>query len=238
MTIPRREEERFALYWTPPQGSPLALRGAAWLGHDAAGEASGERPAVDGFDVARLAALTAAPAQYGLHATLKPPFRLAEGTDRAGLEAAIAAFAGTVGAFAVPPLRLAALDGFLALIPSGPSAALDALAARCVKEFDRFRRPAGPDELARRRAAGLSARQERHLLDWGYPYVLEDFRFHVTLTGALSQEDAARLMPALSAEFAEVIGAPLEIAELALFVQPGPKAPFVEHGRFALAQRR
>ena len=227
-------DERYALYWAPPQGSPLALRGAAWLSHDAAGK----RPTVADFDAARLEALTAAPRQYGLHATLKPPFRLAEGTDRAGLETAIAAFAATAEAFTVPPLRLAALDGFLALIPSGPSAALDALAARCVKEFDRFRRPASAEELARRRAAGLSARQERHLLDWGYPYVLEDFRFHVTLTGTLAPEDAARLMPALSAEFAEVIGAPLEITEIALFVQPRPKAPFVQQRRFALASRR
>jgi len=214
------------------------MRGAAWLGHDAAGNPAGERPPVAGFDAARLEALTAAPRQYGLHATLKPPFRLAEGMDLAGLEAAIADFAGTVEAFTVPSLRLATLDGFLALIPSGPSAALDALAARCVQAFDRFRRPAGEEELARRRAAGLSARQERHLLDWGYPYVLEDFRFHVTLTGALSQEDAARLMPALAEQFADVAGAPLEIAEIALFVQRGPKAAFVQQSRFALASRR
>src|SRR3546814_3179533 len=74
------------------------------------------------------------------------------------------------------PLRLVILDGFLALVPSGPSDALEALAAGCVQRFERFRAPPSALELARRRSNGLTPRQERNLKDWGYPYVLEDFR--------------------------------------------------------------
>ena len=33
--------------------------------------------------------------------------------------------------------------------------------------------------------SGLTDRQEALLTQWGYPYVMEEFRFHITLTGAL-----------------------------------------------------
>ena len=51
-----------------------------------------------------------------------------------------------------------------------------------------FARPPGAAELERRRKAGLSAAQEKMLLRWGYPYVLDEFRFHLTLTGRLQPE--------------------------------------------------
>ena len=63
------------------------------------------------------------------------------------------------------------------------------MAGACVRDLDEFRAPAGEAELARRRKAGLSARQEALLTQWGYPYVFEEFRFHLTLSGRLPEED-------------------------------------------------
>src|SRR5215468_4077744 len=186
---------RYALYWAPDAGSALATLGAAWLGRDVEARAVPARPALDGFDLFRLEVLTAEPRRYGLHATLKPPFALAVGADIAALRATLAAFATGTSAVDLPVLALRHLGRFLALVPSRPCPPVNDLAARCMVEFDRFRHPPPPAELARRRSAGLDAVEEAYLARWGYPYVLDRFRFHVTLTGPLDAAEAARLMP-------------------------------------------
>ena len=103
------------------------------------------------------------------------------------------------------------------MIPSAPCPRLAALAAAAVRDPDPFRQPAGADELARRRAAGLSATHERNLTDWGYPYVLDEFRFHLTLTGALPDTQAGAVMTALSPLTAPFCRDPLPVREICLF---------------------
>jgi putative phosphonate metabolism protein len=225
---------RYALYWAPPSHTPLAALGSAWLGRDTEGGAVPARPLLDGFDPARLATITAEPRRYGLHGTLKPPFALADSTGLAALRADLAAFAAVAAPVALPTLQLRLLERFLALIPSAPCPALDDLAARCVTDFDRFRRPPPPAELARRRTAGLDPAEEAHLLRWGYPYVLDRFRFHVTLTGPLDPAEAARLKPPLATLFAPAITQPISLADIALFAEPEPGAPFQLIERFPL----
>ncbi|HVO02289.1 MAG TPA: DUF1045 domain-containing protein [Candidatus Cybelea sp.] len=225
---------RFAIYWAPPIGSSLDRLGAAWLGRDAGG-ADVPRLAIPGLDDASWAKLIQAPRLYALHATLKPPFFLADGATEAELKAAIQALAGEVAPFSLPLLRLSLLDGFIALLPSAPSPPLDALAARCVMDLDRFRRPARPEELARRRSAGLTARQDRNLMRWGYPYVLDDFRFHVTLTERVDAETAATLLSSLSGPLSHAVDTTYAVTDIALFVQPDPDAPFHQSSRFRLS---
>lgn len=171
---------RFALY-IMPEGA-IGAFGAAWLGWDAGQGRALPAPAdaPPGWD-----RITAEPRRYGFHATIKPPFRLSEGSSPAALHAAAAALCARLAPVACDGLHLAGLGHFLALVPEGDTTALDALAARVVAELDPFRRPATAGELARRRAAGLTPRQDAHLLRWGYPYVMEDFRAHFTLTGRL-----------------------------------------------------
>jgi putative phosphonate metabolism protein len=217
---------RYALYWAPPNHTPLSMLGSAWLGRDTEDQAVPARPLLDGFDPARLAALTAEPRRYGLHATLKPPFALADRTDLATLRADLAAFAAAAAPVLLPKLQLRRLDRFLALVLSAPCPALDSLAARCVTEFDRFRRPAPSAELARRRAAGLDPAEEAHLLRWGYPYVLDRFRFHVSLTGPLDAAEAERLVPPLAALFEPATRRPIPLEDIALFAEPETGAPF------------
>ena len=140
---------------------------------------------------ARRAEITAEPRRYGFHATLKAPFRLAAGATVAALDAAAAALAAGQAGFALR-LRVAEVGRFVALVPEGDAGAVAALAAACVTGLDGFRAPPSAEELARRRAAGLDARGEAHLARWGYPYVLDRFRFHMTLTGALGEDRRAR----------------------------------------------
>lgn len=212
---------RYAIYYAPMPGTPLHLRGSSWLGRDAhTGEAL-VRPDVD-----RLQRLTADPRRYGFHATLKPPFALREGVGPEALMRACAALAADSMGFRVK-LKIGQLGGFLALVPDGESSQLQDLAARCVRELDGFRRSISADELARRRKAELTARQDANLLRWGYPYVLEEFRFHMTLTERLEFGDAGRLLSAAQTYFAADLDEPVMIDGLTLFQEPEPGAPFL-----------
>jgi putative phosphonate metabolism protein len=217
---------RHALYWAPPAGSILTRLGEAWLGHSAEGRTPDPRAAVPGFAGDELTVITAEPRRYGLHATLKPPFRLAEGRSEAALEAALAAFCRTRPVIVAPPLRLKRIGNFLALVPGERAPEIGALAAACVEAFDGFRAAPAAGELARRRAARLTPAQEANLTRWGYPYVMDEFRFHVTLTGAITREQAERLEPFLASLFAPAMAMPLEIGEISLFDEPAPGAPF------------
>jgi hypothetical protein len=209
--------ERCAVYFAPPPGSALADFAAAWFGRSDNREA------------------TASPRHYGFHATLKPPFRFAEGLGPAELETALADFAATRPPVEVGPLQVGDLSGFLALVPREPPAVLGELAMACVERFDRFRAPPHEAELARRRAKPLTPRQDALLERWGYPYVAEEFRFHMTLTQKLPEAERARWKAELERLAAPALAAPLVIDALALFHQPDAETPFAEIGRVRLA---
>ena len=227
---------RYAIYWTPDPDGPLAAFGASWLGHDPVAPHPPPRMAVPGIDGHEQDAATQSPRRYGLHGTLKTPFALAAGARADDLEARLATFAAAMAAFPVPALQLADIKGFLALVPSAPCRAIGTLADAAVRTFDDLRAPAPEGELARRRRSGLSPRQEGNLVRWGYPYVFEDFAFHVTLTERLDEAGRARFRSVLEPLVAPFCAAPWTFDAVSLLRQEGPKAPFVLVRRFALGQ--
>jgi putative phosphonate metabolism protein len=234
--------ERYAVYFVPGPDTVLWRTGCRWLGRNpdtAVGGAAAPPPeaAVSGIPENDWAAATAEPRRYGFHATLKPPFPLAKGCDLADLDTALARFAAGRGRFHAPSLAVTRLDGFLALCPPAPDAALDALAADCLRAFEPFRRPLAPENLARRRARGLTPRQDALLETWGYPFVLAEFRFHMTLTGRLADDAAARYRPVLDRMFAEALAGPLAVDGIALFRESQPGAPFETVRRYSFAAR-
>jgi len=193
---------RFAIYYVPPEGT-LAEFGATWLGWDVV-----QGTEVPQFDMPGLHDITMTPRKYGFHGTLKPPFRLTEGRRVEELEAGTELLAASLAPAACGGLELTALGAFLALTPQGDLKGLQRVAESCVRALDDFRAPAGDAELARRRKAGLTERQEILLTQWGYPYVFEEFRFHMTLSGKLkgaempAWTDAARAcLPDLPSPF-------------------------------------
>lgn len=219
---------RYAVYYTPPQG-PLAEFGASWLGWDSATGKAVAHPEVSGlgFDVSEL---TASPRNYGFHGTLKPPFRLAPGTDATALESACANLAATLVPVTLDGLELSRLGRFLALTVKGNQAPLAQMAGAVVAGLDSFRAPASAAELARRRRANLSDRQEALLIKWGYPYVMEAFRFHITLTGRVAQAQVAPLMDRLKPQFEPLLPRPFRIEDLTLVGED-------EDGRFHEVRR-
>jgi putative phosphonate metabolism protein len=218
---------RYALYYAPRSEEALATLASRWLGRSSLPESE------------RLAEITAEPRGYGFHATLKPPMTLADGASERDLLEVVGRFAYGQRAFTTPPLVLSELAGFLALVLAAPSPELQVLADQCVVEFDRFRRPSGEKELARRRAAGLTPRQDELLERWGYPYVLDQWRFHLTLTGRIADPvERAGIAKLLHQRFALFIGQPLEVRDLCVFRQPGPDRPFILLARFRLGGGR
>ncbi|MEA4837262.1 MAG: DUF1045 domain-containing protein [Rhodospirillaceae bacterium] len=228
MTAPR-----YALYFTPEPGSALARFGWSWLGR--APEDAVMRPLPDlGLEPGRQAAVVADARRYGFHATLKPPFHLAPGRSVGELRAAIIAFAKGWRPFTAPAPVLDDLDGFLALRTRRPVPALHALADACVRHFDRFRAPASAAEKAKRLAAPLSERQRRAVEMWGYPFVFEDYQFHLTLTSRLGETERALWQAAIKSRLGRADAEPMEVRALALFSQSAPDQPFVLVERFAL----
>jgi putative phosphonate metabolism protein len=207
---------RHAIYFAPAAGSALARFGAEWFGSDPESGEARDGPVLSNL-AARRTVLTAVPRRYGFHATLKPPFALAEGTDLAGLDAATTEIARRQARFAVRDLRIAELGCFLALVPMEPSQDLAALADACVTELDAFRSPAGAAEIDRRRTRRLDVVEEAHLLRWGYPYVLDRFVFHMTLTGPLEPDVRLEVRAALEAELAPILAEALPVAEICRF---------------------
>lgn len=214
---------RYAIYYVPAATDPLCRLGAEVLGYDGFTGATVDFPA----ELRRLAdwfEVTTDPRKYGFHATLKAPFALAPGRSEADLRKAFAAFA----AAATPriPLVVSSISSFIAVIPTSPSAELSALAQTCVEAFDEFRSPLTDHDRARRRPERLTDRQRTYLDRWGYPYVAEEFRFHMTLTGSLPRERHEVLVPTLQSMFAAITAAPRPIDRIALFYQADATSRF------------
>ncbi|WP_230533793.1 DUF1045 domain-containing protein [Microvirga roseola] len=220
---------RAAIYFTPAKSNPLTVRAAEWLGRDAFDRrpARGPDPKID--------VLVSEPARYGFHATLKAPFRLADGTTINDLDQELAAFAQRMQAVSLGTLAVTRLDSFFALtVQATPPLLLDAEEAIRMA-FEPFRAPLTEQEVARRDPQNLSKRQQANLSRWGYPHVGQDFRFHMTLTNAIVDEaEAAQVERRLHSQFNHVLEIPVVIDALALFVEPGPGAPFYIHSRHPL----
>ncbi|MGX9178980.1 DUF1045 domain-containing protein [Mesorhizobium sp. BHbdii] len=228
---------RYAIYFTPRQDEPLARIAANWLGRDPFGAATRPVEAVGELSAAEVAFHTASARRYGFHATLKAPFRLASNETEAALRAALDDFVLATPVVTIPRLVVSQIDGFFALVPEGPLPALNRFADDVVRDFDRFRAPLTEAEIERRSPDSLKPDEFRNLCQWGYPYVFETFRFHMTLSGRASSHESPRLRAAIDSLFAQVLQRPVPVDALTLFVETEPGAPFMVLSHHALGRR-
>lgn len=196
-----RSTPRYAIYFVPGADTALYRFGTSVLGYDCyTGQPAKLMDGVDESWVERVRE----PRIYGFHATFKAPFRLAKEFSENDLDQAVLSFVSDQPAILVGELMVCELGSFIALVPKTPRPLLDRFAGACVRELDRFRAPLGEQERKRRRAADLSGRQIENLEQWGYPYVFEDFRFHMTLTGSLPPSDRSRALQLLCGKFEQL----------------------------------
>lgn len=217
--------KRLAVYYAPRPGT-FADHAAAWLGWDPVRGLPVPQP--DLKEIPFPAILTAEARRYGFHGTLRAPFRMAEGIGEAQARDQVAALAARLAPVECEGLVIANLQGFLAFTPTGCEAALLELAAAVVEGTNGLRAPLTEAEIARRRPECLTPRQRSLLNTWGYPYVMDEFRFHLTLTDRLP--DPGPAMEALAAHFAPVLPRPFRIEDLCLFGEDAA-------GRFHLLHR-
>jgi putative phosphonate metabolism protein len=226
---------RYALYFAPSTESDWWRFGLRWLGYDPAACTPVEQTPPLGSSAAEFRAFTQEPRRYGFHATLKPPMKLAATASRWRLVEALESFCAQRAPFALPPMTVCRLGDFVACTPGSVDQRSHALARDCVREFDEFRAPSSPEDIAQRRAKGLTARQESYLLRWGYPYVLDEYRFHMTLTGPLSAACADAIVAAAQPLVAAL--GPLVCDAVCLFEQTPPATSFRIAVRVPLGKR-
>ncbi len=218
---------RYAVYFVPAAESALYRFGSSVLGYDC--YTGSELPLPEEFaaDAVLWHELTQQPRRYGFHATLKAPFCLAPSCTEAELTGAFTSFAALDHAIGRISPEVSLIGGFVAVVPREPSDAVAALADRCTTMLDGFRAPMSARERARRLTANLGQRQVHNLERWGYPYVFEDFRFHMTLTGRLASDQAKAVLARLRQRFAAAWGdRELAIDRLALLKQDGEQKAF------------
>jgi putative phosphonate metabolism protein len=226
---------RFALYYAPPRESAWWQAGCSWLGRDPeTDDALAPPPWLAGLSQP-LETLTVAPRRYGWHGTLVPPFRLAPGVAPEALVAAAQQWAQRQARFAVN-VEAATLGRFVALRPADEAGetALRELAGDALRALGSLRAPQTGAELAKRLDAPLTARQRAYVEEWGYPYVFEEFRFHMTLSDSLNEAPTrAQLVETWNTRMRDA--GPLPVDGAALFVEPEPGAPFALWRRLPFA---
>lgn len=218
---------RVALYYAPATDSAWWNAGSEWLGRCARTDQPLPQPPIAGMAPEALHALTAEPRRYGWHATLKAPFVLQPGRTLEDVRAAVRHLCAGREPFTLTSLQVSRMGAFLALRPLRVAPELQRLANDCVRQLQPLAQPLSDDELARRRRTGLTPEQDRLLRDWGYPFVMEHFRFHMTLTGplqGLSAPALAALLEATADRFHALPACPVD--RISLFVEPTPGAPF------------
>ena len=226
--------DRFALYYAPQPGSPLFAAAATWLGRDNV-SFDYDQLSPDGLSSERFHELTRAPFHYGFHGTLKPPFSLRSSVDEKQIFTELKSFCKDRRRFGIGPLEVGWIGSFLCLQPMQPVRQLNSLAGDTVQQFDRFRREMSGEELARRREAGLSPHQDQLLQQWGYPYVMEEFRFHLTLSSKVASPDERKhLEAAAKKHFPPSILSEVAVDGISLFLEqygkPMKQLQFFEFG--------
>lgn len=203
---------RYAVYFCPAAGSELDAFGREWLSTET----------VPGIAPERLRTLTANVRRYGWHATLCAPFALAEPASYDDLRRIVADIAQHASVIELP-LHLDRLGAFLALRPSVDEDDVKALSEHCVLRLNALRAP-GTEAAWQRRAPLLDETELALFREYGYPYVLDRYRFHMTLSAPASDIEEQALREWLSPKLANLT--PARIDALTICCEKEPGQPF------------
>lgn len=222
--------QRFAIYYAPEKGHGLSRFVKIWMWEDGIDDL----PVIKGLSSTKVTDIIAPAKFYGFHGTLKPPFHLKTIDLEPALVSHLSLFARGESSFVIPRLRLEKIGQFIALTPSKKNNDINRLADQCVRTFDSYRQPESEAQMEKRRKKGLSCRQEELLNIWGYPYVFDEFRFHLTLTGPIQDESVMNTVyQELKQRLALCTGlSNLVVSSVCLFVQDSRTSPFKFHSRY------
>lgn len=206
---------RFAVYAMP--AGAFADAGAAWLGWDARSGQKVTQPDLPGLP-RPLSQLALRAFRYGFHATIKAPMALAQGRSYDDLLGQMQRLCSSLKPVDLQ-LELREDHDFLAFRPVTDTAELQDLAARVVRDLDPLRAELTEREITRRNPGALSPRQQELLVEFGYPYALDEFRLHVTLSEQLGDDEREATHRVAESYFAGKVPAPWRIDQLCLLAE-------------------
>lgn len=227
---------RYAICFTPPMGDPLSVTATSWLGRSVYTGEPVELPSIAGLAVSDIAFHTAVARRFGFHAMIMAPFCLRPCMDEAQLLKAMMLFTSDETPFEIERLEVARLSQCWGLMPQMPSQPMHLLAARVIQAFDRFRSPLSEEDIERADPDRLTAPQFTNLHRWGDPHVMDEYRFHMALTGPLNADAGRRVEAPLRQLFESLLIEPLLIGSLALFIEHEPGAPMRVHSQHPLGK--
>ncbi len=216
--------ERYAIYYVPHYETELAEFGKSWFGYDLS-EGETDR-ALHGLDMEFARQVTQKPARYGIHATLKAPFYLEENSSLEQLLEKTDRFAKKRQRFTLGKLKIGWHGNTMVLVESEKNLQVNQFASQCVLKFEDFRAPLTMKERTRRLEQNLNMHQRLMLEELGYPFVLSEFQFHITLTKNMTEEEKRTVVPALQPELDKILQTPCEIDGIAVVGDPGNNQPF------------
>ncbi len=228
--------ERYALYYAPALGTELAFKGNSWLGRDPETGEALQRPNFSSLASHQMSQWLSAPARYGFHATIRAPFRLKAGASIDQLDDCLTRAIQSQSPVISSSLTIRKFSSFYALCPSDAHAQINTLAAYFVRLLEPFRASLDAFELSRRRQVPLTVQQDENLVNWGYPFVFDEFRFHMTLSGNVPNTEQDTFERILDEYWAPVLKEPFQLSQLCLFGDPGGGLPFKLLKRYELAQ--
>ena len=233
---PAGDTQRFAIYFAPEIDSNLHSIGSQWLGRDSSSGKSIMQPNIKGISSSYFYSVTKTPRRYGFHATLKAPFRLNKEFTLKDLCSQIQRLSALSKTFSIR-LKVRKLGNFIALMMDPNEQKMQNLASNLVENLDYFRAPLHQEEIDKRRMSTLTIREDKNLLNWGYPYVFNDFRFHITLTERIQcKSDREFMVSAASSHFSGSLENTIKVSSISLFVQESSEADFLQIQQFALEE--
>ena len=181
--------KRYAIYYAPIENPELDLFGKCWLGWDPyKGEETTKSDLSKLTSFKKFSSLVLTPKQYGFHGTIKAPFRLKNEYTYNDLENKVREISKQIQSFHLDKLVIKKLGNFIALTPS-KNLKVNDVSNKFVEGLDFLRDDLSEDEIKKRNPHKLSFNQKKKLFKWGYPYVFNEFKFHLTLTGKLRIEE-------------------------------------------------
>lgn len=227
---------RYAICFTPSPSEPLSLAAAAWLGRDAYSGQYTEPPCGVELGVQELSYYTAHPRRFGFHAPLKAPFALRNDVAETKLLRELMCFASNIQTFSLPKLEVGSLGNHYGFYLSQPCSVMHHLAGNVVQTFSQFADHCDLDGAQAQTTDRLSASQLTNLYRWGDPFVMEEYRFQMALTGAVDLSAQPAVDRSMRKLFDPLLAEPLRFANLALFVEEERGAPFRVHSLHPLGQ--
>jgi hypothetical protein len=178
--------KRYAIYYVPSENSELDLFGKCWLGWDpykGVETTKSDLSKLPSFK--KFSSLVLTPKQYGFHGTIKAPFKLKNEYTYNDLENKVREISKQIHSFYFDQLIIKKLGNFIGLIPTN-NLKVNAVSNKFVEELDYLRDELSESEIKKRKPHKLTSNQKQMLFKWGYPYVFDEFKFHLTLTSKLN----------------------------------------------------